>query len=166
MTKTPTVEIRVLSVKQPWADCLMHDKWVENRSRVTHYRGPLWIQAGVGNGYGPYDENAFGNIPGDRLKGHIIGRVDLIDCVLHDDIVDFYNYNKGFRKTIKPHQEELRSLLPRSNAKKWVYFMSTKYSWIVGNPRWLKEPIPCTGQLGIFRFQADPESLKLKRRSS
>ncbi len=47
MTKTPTVEIRVLSVKQPWADCLMLDKWVENRSWQTHYRGPLWIQAGL-----------------------------------------------------------------------------------------------------------------------
>lgn len=166
MTKISTVEIRVLSVKQPWADCLMHDKWVENRTWETHYRGPLWIQAGLKTDYGPDGEAEYRHVPGERLQSHIIGRVELLDCALERDLIAVYNFINGHRKTITARQEELRTLVPRSNARKWEYVGSEEYCWIVGNPRWLKAPIPCTGKLGIFKFQADSEMLKLKRRST
>jgi len=164
MTKRPPVELRVLSVKQPWADCLMLDKWVENRSWQTHYRGPLWIQAGLQALREPDEGDPAWHVPGDRLRGQIIGRVDLLECALTVDLYAIRKYLKGYQKTITVRQEELRSLVPRSNAKKWNYAGGDEYCWIVGNPRQLKVPIPCTGMLGIFKFQADPESLKLRRR--
>lgn len=39
--------LRALSVRQPWAWCIVHGhKPVENRSWRTNYRGPLLIHAG------------------------------------------------------------------------------------------------------------------------
>lgn len=164
MTKREPLEIRVLSVMQPWADCLMLDKWVENRSWRTHYRGPLWIQAGLKSDCGPDEETEFRHIPGDRIRGHIIGRVNLLECALQSDLNAVWKYVNGHRKTITERQEELRAFVPRSNARKWSYVgNSDGYCWIVGNPRWLKDPIPCTGKLGIFKFTTDRQSLKLKR---
>lgn len=38
--------IRALSIRQPWADLILHGpKDVENRSWNTTYRGPFWIHA-------------------------------------------------------------------------------------------------------------------------
>jgi hypothetical protein len=115
MTKRESVEIRVLSVKQPWADCLMFDKWVENRSWRTHYRGPLWIQAGLKSDYGEDVFEEYRQVPGERVRGCIIGRVDLVECALQRDVVVVRNYIKGTRKTVSDRQEEIRNLMPRSN---------------------------------------------------
>jgi hypothetical protein len=39
-------EIVVLTIRQPWAWAILHaGKAIENRSKRTHYRGPLWIHA-------------------------------------------------------------------------------------------------------------------------
>jgi hypothetical protein len=163
MTKRDPIEIRVLSVKQPWADCIMLDKWVENRSWRTHYRGPLWIQAGLKTDYGPDVFYEHRQVPGERLRGCIIGRVDLLDCASQRDVIAVRDYIKGKRKTVSDRQEEIRNLMPRSNAKKWKYLGDSEFCWIVANPRWLKEPIPCTGKLGIFKIEVDSDMLKLKR---
>lgn len=157
------VEIRVLTVWQPFADALMLDKWVENRPRVTHYRGPLWIQAGLRRVVALDDDAQYRNVPGNRIQGHIIGRVDLLECALNDDVNAVFNYLNGFRKTLTERQQELRPFLPRANAVKWHYAKYDEYCWIVGNPRWLKTPIPCTGKLGIFRVNVNSDQLGLKR---
>jgi hypothetical protein len=42
-----TVDLRAITVRQPWAWAIAHaGKTTENRSHKTHYRGPLAIHAG------------------------------------------------------------------------------------------------------------------------
>ena len=76
--------IRALSIRQPWADAILHlGKNVENRPRLTHYRGPLLIHAGVTPARGGRERLiAMGcPVPDDPPTGGIIGVVDVIDCI-------------------------------------------------------------------------------------
>ena len=76
--------MKCLSIRQPWACLVMGPKDVENRSWKTDYRGPLLIHAGL-----KYDPQGLsrqyiyehGLFAGRLIKGAIIGRVTLVDCV-------------------------------------------------------------------------------------
>jgi hypothetical protein len=85
--------MKVLSVKNPWAYLIIYGfdfgapmggfkiKDVENRTWETKYRGPLLIHASKN-----FDRDAWwDNIPYDikwaDYNGHIIGQVNLVDCI-------------------------------------------------------------------------------------
>lgn len=77
------LEIRVLSVQQPWAWLICFgDKNVENRTWTTHYRGRLLIHASLA-----IDLEAVAALrariwlPRDYVTGAIVGRAQLVDCV-------------------------------------------------------------------------------------
>ena len=77
-------ELPALSVRQPWAWLISAGfKDIENRSRRTHYRGPLLIQAGLRIQSVREDvERAYGlTLPEEFRTGGILGIVDLVDCV-------------------------------------------------------------------------------------
>jgi hypothetical protein len=73
--------MKALTVVQPWAWAIIHGlKRIENRSKLTNYRGPLLIHAGKSRSrlghYGPGEP--------DHLHldfGTIIGVVELVDCI-------------------------------------------------------------------------------------
>lgn len=77
-------DVRVLTVKQPWADLILeHGKDIENRVWRTPYRGTLYIHAAKKD-----DEKAMkrysreiGKFPCEFRRGVIIGKVELVDCV-------------------------------------------------------------------------------------
>ena len=72
----PFQTIHVLSIRQPQADNIIFgDKWCENRTWQTRYRGPLFIHASRWDG--PSDQPT----PGRGVVGAIIGRTDLVDVV-------------------------------------------------------------------------------------
>ena len=70
---------------QPWAWAILHGgKRIENRSRPTHYRGPLAIHASRSRRYlgGDYSRLLPGLPPWDQLDyGALVGVVELADCV-------------------------------------------------------------------------------------
>ena len=85
--------MKVLSIKNPWAYLTIYGfdfgpdmggyikKDVENRTWETKYRGPLLIHASK-----TFDQNAYWdcrpwNVKWVDYNGHIIGKVELIDCV-------------------------------------------------------------------------------------
>lgn len=73
-----TEPIRVLTVQQPHADCIAYRmKGTENRSRLTWYRGVLWIHAGL-----EADRQAVldGIKPGPDKRGFIIATSRLVGC--------------------------------------------------------------------------------------
>lgn len=76
----PGMDARVLTVRQPWADAIIHGgKDVENRSWTTGYRGRLWIHAGLGVDRWAgldFDETA---------RGVLVGHVRLVDVVDDSD---------------------------------------------------------------------------------
>jgi len=86
--------VKALSIRQPWAWLIVNGhKDIENRSWLTHYRGPLLIHASKGITGAEYDfalEHAY-EVAGVTLplfdeleRGGIVGRVDLVDCVDQD----------------------------------------------------------------------------------
>lgn len=79
---------KALTIKQPWAWAIIEaGKDVENRSRRTHYRGPLFVHAGLQDsleGWEWLDEMGI-PLPVDPPTGGIIGLVDLVDCVQGHD---------------------------------------------------------------------------------
>lgn len=117
-------QIKALSVKQPWAWLIVNGyKDVENRSRRTHYRGPLLIHAGL-------DDSQFNDKEAEYIKakyavdipteielGGVVGIVELIDC-------------------------------SEAHASPW--FVSGNFAWELANPRRLAFR-PCKGALGLFK---------------
>lgn len=121
---TPNLaRLRALSVRQPWAWLIVSGlKDVENRSRRTHYRGPLLIHAGLS--LDSYTEENIEwlqakyqvQIPQKLDTGGIVGIVDVVDCVDNHESQWFNDGNLG---------------------------------WVFTNPRRLKFR-PCRGALGLF----------------
>ena len=74
------IEVRALSVRQPWAHAIMHlGKDVENRRWRTHRRGRILIQASLKV---ERDEASKLNLdPDDLPTGAIVGSVEIIDCM-------------------------------------------------------------------------------------
>lgn len=118
------MEIRVLSVRQPWAWALIHGgKDIENRDWPTKYRGPLAIHASM-----KIDRAGVGEVahltkrvilPDEAFAtGIIVGVVDVVDCV-----------------------EKSRS--------RWF---CGDYGFVCANPRPIA-PIKLSGKLGIFTVE-------------
>jgi hypothetical protein len=82
--ETPAAEVRMLTVKQPWAWAIIHaGKDVENRGRFCAYRGQLLIHAGQSvdpAGVGYLEQRGI-EIPPEALEGgRIVGSVQVTGC--------------------------------------------------------------------------------------
>jgi hypothetical protein len=76
--------MKALSIRAPWAWAILHQgKNIENRSRRTHYRGPLVIQSSLTK-----DPKAVAwlrrhgfEFPDTFPAGYLVGVVDVVDCL-------------------------------------------------------------------------------------
>lgn len=130
-------DLRVLSVRQPWAWQILHEgKDVENRVRsLGHYRGLVAIHASR-----TADEVALARLP--RLPsehvtaprvfhyGAILGLVDLTDTHHSTTCTDTGKYD------------------PWALCSPWA--MASHWHLELANPRPIN-PIPATGRLGLWR---------------
>jgi len=119
--------MKAITVRQPWASAIIWGgKNVENRSWPTDYRGPLVIHAA--KKLSPSFEVEFCKSLGidyaeaAALRGHVLGMVDLVDCVELD-------------------HEKVRG-------NKWA---KGHWCWILKNPRPLA-PVACAGRLKLWDF--------------
>src|SRR5688500_13638690 len=89
-----------LSIRQPWVDLILWGvKDVENRKRVTHFRGTILVHASAGKPSYEHiaaiepvaQEHRFisRNRPYEPERGMIIGMVDIVDCVTKSKNEDF-----------------------------------------------------------------------------
>lgn len=144
-----TVELRILTVRQPWAWAIIHGgKDVENRVRniAGDYRGPVAIHAGLA-----YDDEAplwmLGSVcpPKESVSlvfGAIVGVVDLVDVhparpAASGRMVDWDDHTP-----------------PGKLCSTWA--APNAYHLVLANPRPLPKPIPYRGALGLRRL--DPET--------
>jgi len=116
--------MRALSVRSPWWWWILNGgKIIENRSRITHRRGTIYIQASkywnikdvcqdhmdAMNIYRKVNQEFLESAPPiDTLEsclGHVVGTVDIVDCVTNHDSPWFhgpYGYVLENPKIIEP----------------------------------------------------------------
>ena len=131
--------MRVLSVKNPWAYLIMHHgKDVENRCKSTKFRGRILIHAsktpdmyayghlfGSGAEMRKIHDSLIDNIYDvNKTCGHIIGSVELYDCV---------------QDSKSPWAENLPE--PYS-----------QYHWLLREPHIFAVPLPARGMLGLWPY--------------
>ncbi len=122
---TPSLQkLRVLTVRQPYAWLIVHGiKDIENRSRRTHIRGPILIQAGASRAevtpenLAKYQAIGRVRLPEDFEVGGVIGYAEIVDCV-------------------------------RDHGSPWKD--PDSWGWVLAKARPLKFR-PCRGALGFFR---------------
>ncbi|OOB90733.1 hypothetical protein [Rathayibacter sp. VKM Ac-2630] len=128
-------EVRVLTVRQPWAWAIIYQgKDVENRSRsLGPYRGTVAIHAGLRDDPAGYYDGTRDNLPHEQVaRGAIIGLVDLVDVVT-------------------------------DSTSPWAW--EGAHHLLLANPRPLATPIPYRGGLGIRRLPADVAAAVLRAAS-
>ena len=143
--------MKALTIKQPWASLIVHGiKDIENRPWRTDYRGPLLIHASkmiyggnlksfltkeqleaVGEEYDEVVREQLTHV------GAIIGRVDIVDCVVDHESV------------WAEHDDEIFNVLSPTFPlpKKRVV-----YNWVLANPVQFVKPIPCPGKLSLWDY--------------
>lgn len=146
-----TGELRILTVRQPWAWAIIDSgtKDVENRIRniAGAYRGPIAIHAGLS-----FDDDALTSPPlkaafdsyrsgrgwSREYRGVILGVVDLVD-VHHDMSCPHDPSRRGYRA---------------GQCSGWAE-PGERWHLVLANPRALSEPIPYKGALGLRRLDAE-----------
>ena len=136
--------MKAITILQPFAQLIvMNEKHLETRKWETSYRGPLLIHAGKSRCNFEFKNLPLKNselgtsLQQDALRptlirGAILGIVDLVACLTHDDL-------QG------PHSYYLTPL------EKLVGFIGPGWcAWELKNPRTFRKPIPCTGNMGIW----------------
>lgn len=124
----------VLTIRQPFAWMVIRGfKPIENRSKPFSHRGKLWIHAAKTvpkDGWPEELVTVYGmddaDIPDSLDYGEIIGCVDVVDVFDVDNIPPFWTGN---------------------------VHAQGQYCMVLTNPAELVNPIPYSGQLGIFRFK-------------
>lgn len=123
--------MKVLTVKQPFASLIVNGyKMYEFRSWKTNYRGELYIHAGKG-----IDKERMNMVKEYNLdypSGYIIGKVNLVDCILVDE-----NMNKKLKEI---------------NPNVYTHDYTGTYAWCLEDAKILDNPIKVNGKLSIWNY--------------
>jgi hypothetical protein len=134
--------MKAISIQQPWAWAILDGrKRVENRTWLTHYRGPLLIHAS--NSRKSYRALKGKSLPdGSPLPqeselhfGAILGVAQLRGCVVLAD-----------PEGLTPEQTAQLRADP---------FASGPICWVLAAPRQFSKPIPYKGQVSLFDVRED-----------
>ncbi|MBO4785212.1 MAG: ASCH domain-containing protein [Lachnospiraceae bacterium] len=128
--------MKVLTLREPWASLIGENiKKIETRSWFTHYRGELYIHAGLTK-IPPNDarmNRLAKELTGAFHFGTIFAKCNLVDCVKIDEAFansvkesDFLCYDCGD-------------------------YTPGRYAWILEDIE-LIEPITATGKLGLWNY--------------
>lgn len=119
--------MKAITICQPHAWAVVYgNKYIENRTWPSSYRGPLLIHAGKSKEY--LDSGGYPDQPDDDelIFGALIGRVEMVNCI-HISVLEANAH-------VKP--------LPYFAEGPWCHFYEQR--------RPLKAPIPYRGMLGLW----------------
>ena len=149
--------MRAITVQQPWAWAILHGgKNVENRTGLWRYRGPLAIHAGTRLSDRGMTDQRVGHALRDRghimierrgqpTMAHLLGAPIHLGAII--GVVDLDGAHPAAPDCCQPWGEtEYREHDGRLRVD--VYHL------LLDNPRPLARPIPCRGQLGLWRLSA------------
>lgn len=138
------VNVKVLSLRQPWADlCVIPGaKSNETRNWITKYRGELFIHASKMFHFSDLElcrQDRFFKLfipdPTILVTGAIIGKVTLVDCV---------------------PTESLDGKISKQE-RAFGDYSPGRFAWILENPIRLKQPIPTAESLSIWNYTLTEE---------
>jgi hypothetical protein len=122
--------MKVLSVKNPWAYLIVYGfdfgnktggfkiKDVENRTWETKYRGPLLIHCSKNLDANFPRENLLHRVNWKNYNGHIIGRVNLVDCVRNSKSLWA---EQGFWHWVLKDPQPIRTIPANGSLGLWEY---------------------------------------------
>lgn len=133
--------MKALTISQPYATLIASgQKWVENRTWYTPFRGPLAIHAGKGSQY--LDRDALSRYP----TGCIVAVADMIACARLETIATSAKEIMSAGLTIEQVESHEHTEGP--------------YCWVLRNVRALSEPVPCRGAQGLWDWNENiPEEV-------
>lgn len=148
-------QIEVVTLIQPWAS-LVGIKKIETRSWNTHYRGELYIHAGM-----TVDREACTQFadelislgyqsPADLPKGVILSKCILGDCCK-------IRHSFGLSPVLLvPNREDIwdgpvKELLISKTEQRYGNYADGRYGWVLRDIERLKNPLPAKGQLSIWK---------------
>ena len=135
--------LRALSVKQPWALAICHDKDIENRTWNTRYRGPVAIHASkarddVSRAVLDWIEATAGLTPGqisrEDHRGAVVAVAEIVDC----------------------HEAGALGSCDIVPCSPWA--LPEQWHWQLDSVHRLAEPVPCRGSLGLWRLPEDVDA--------
>lgn len=130
--------MKALSIKQPWAHAILHlGKDIENRTRHTKHRGTVMIHTSKTIDVGAYYCLKSEGYELPSLDDLVVGSI-----VGSVEIIDSV--------------EEHNSVWKEDGTK----------GYVLKNPKSLKSPIPCKGNLGFWNVPDDVEKLVSSQENS
>jgi len=136
-----------LTISQPFASLIASgEKWIENRTWYTPYRGPLAIHAGKGTQYLTAKE--LRQYP----SGCIVAVARLVACV-RIGAIQFNDAMPAHRKCIVPGTTKNWSEVARHK------HVEGPWCWILEDVVKLETPVPLRGAMGLFSVSSSIEAL-------
>lgn len=168
------VEIYCLSVQQPFADFLFVNKWAENRSWKTNYRGEIWIHSSkiATEVVADYLKDGIDLAKKSRtglMTGVILGRANLVECVTREELLtvapdEYLELIEEERPEPTENSERLGLMLQCLHPETWLHVAKSDFVWILAEQQMLEQPIPYSGRQGIWRAAVPKDSLQLASR--
>jgi activating signal cointegrator 1 len=131
--------MKALTVSQPYASLIASgEKWIENRTWNTNYRGPIFIHAGKGSQYLKKSELA------KLATGSVIALARLAACVTIEELTEMGN-----------SLYDSQDFVPGTSVSWWDAaahkHAEGPFCWILENVIAL-DPIPCRGAQGLWKL--------------
>jgi hypothetical protein len=130
--------MKALTISEPFASLIINlEKWVENRTWYTSYRGPLAIHAGKGTQY--LDKEQLKDYP----AGCVIGTCDLVGCYEKRSIMQWADWSPQSK--------------PDGCSRTWAQLVGHKhtegpYCFLIENVVKFDTPIPAKGKQGFWEW--------------
>lgn len=153
--------MKVLSVQQPHADLILFgNKWCENRSWRTNYRGEIFIHgskvdSGAMKHYRECGVDPVEASPGKCRTSAIIGSVMLHSCVEVDFVNEayFWIFNNHEKRPVPAYMKDLVKLLKQAKKDDWQH-VGGPWCWIFTDPQPIEPITGVKGKLGLWNRSA------------
>jgi len=134
--------VKCLTISQPYASLIASgEKWVENRTWPTSYRGLIAIHAGKGTQY--LDKDELKEYP----TGCVVAVANLSACM---PLKDMQGISRN--QSVPQAGKTIGQIIDHPHAEGPV-------CWILSEVQKLDEPVSCRGAQGLFDLPSDVETM-------
>lgn len=154
-----------LSIRQPYASLVaVGEKRIETRSRRTHYRGPVLIHASSAftrDERALCDEEPFHSalfkhdpaqvpfgLASSLPRGQVVAVARIVDCLASEDVMRLFAAHR--RPMLRYGKGDLEVVRAAAHEFDFGNYDFGRYGWVLDDVQRLPNPVPATGQLGLW----------------